>query len=342
MDHEIFVVKEILRCFGAASGLAVNYSKSSAASIKCGGDVTSALASRLACPIVDFPQSYLGLPLSLRRLRKEDLQPILDKLANKLAFWKAKLMTRDGRVAYVRMVMAAYVVYQLMVLDVDPWFLQAVDKLRRGFLWAGKNELNGGNCLVNWDAVCAPKDLGGLGLPNLRWLHAALRARWLWMQRADRSKSWSGLRFPVQSDATAIFNASVVITVGSGADVLFWQDPWIDGLTAAALAPEVLALIKHASVKRRQVRDGLPNNAWVADIAGELSVDVVVQFFKLWDAVDRVSLSARPDSFRWKWTADGAFSSRSAYRAFFHGTTALPGAAQVWNSFAPFKFKFHA
>jgi hypothetical protein len=47
----------------------------------------------------------------------------LDKLANKLAFWKARLMSRDGHVAYVRAVMEASVVYHLMALDVDPWFL---------------------------------------------------------------------------------------------------------------------------------------------------------------------------------------------------------------------------
>ncbi|KAM0913734.1 hypothetical protein ACQ4PT_011963 [Festuca glaucescens] len=341
-EREIQVVKEILHCFGAALGLIVNFTKSSAAPIRCGAEVTAALAPRFACPIVDLPQPYLGLPLSLRKLRKEDLQPILDKLANKLTFWKARLMTRDGRVAYVKMVMAASVVYQLMALDVDPWFLQAVDKLRRGFLWAGKNEANGGNCLVASDAVYAPKELGGLGLPNLRWLHAALRARWMWLQRTDRSKPWSGFRFPVLPDATAIFNASVVITVGSRADVLFWQDPWLDGLSVAALAPAVLAIIKPAMVKCRRVSDSLPNNAWVCDIAGELSVDAVVQFFRLWDVVGRVSLSAMPDRFHWKWTGDGSFSSRSAYHAFFDGTTALPGAAQVWKSFAPYKFKFHA
>jgi hypothetical protein len=44
----------------------------------------------------------------------------------------------------------------------------------------------------------------------------------------------------------------------------------------------------------------------------------------------------------WKWTADGSFSSKMAYRAFFFGRTALPGASQVWHSFAPFKVKFHA
>ncbi|XP_071681344.1 uncharacterized protein [Lolium perenne] len=52
----------------------------------------------------------------------------------------------------------------LMALDVDPWFLHAVDKLRHRFLWEGKNEAHGGNCLVAWDAVCAPKHLGVLNL----------------------------------------------------------------------------------------------------------------------------------------------------------------------------------
>jgi hypothetical protein len=81
---------------------------------------------------------------------------------------------------------------------------------------------------------------------------------------------------------------------------------------------------------------------WVNDITWELLVDAVVQFFKLWDAVRRISLGESVDSVTWKWTADGSFSSRLACRAFFHGTTASPGAAQVWNSFAPYKFKFHA
>ncbi|KAM0882834.1 hypothetical protein ACQ4PT_032013 [Festuca glaucescens] len=173
-------------------------------------------------------------------------------------------------------------------------------------------------------------------------MHVALRARWIWLQRTDDSKPWSGLVFPVSPDATAIFNASVTITVGSGSAILFWQDPWLGGLSVAAVAPAMLALVRPALVKRRKVSEGLPNNVWVNDIAGELSVDAVVQYFKLWDAVSRVSLGESADSFTWKWTADGSFSSRSAYHAFFHGTTALLGAAQVWNSFAPFKFKFHA
>ncbi|KAM0888691.1 hypothetical protein ACQ4PT_028193 [Festuca glaucescens] len=226
-----------------------------------------------------------------------------------------------------------------MALDVDPWFLHAVDKLRRGFLWAGKNEANGGNCLVAWDAVCAPKELGGLGLPNLRWMHAALRARWIWLQRSASDRAWSGLPFGVSQDAAALFYASVDITVGSGATLRFWEDPWLQGLSVAAIAPAVLRLVRPSCIKRRTVRDAVPLNAWALDITGELTVDAVVQYLKLWSAVASVQLGVGEDTFRWKWTADGVFSVRSAYRAFFHGSTALPGAAHVWHSFAPFKHR---
>ncbi|KAM0925058.1 hypothetical protein ACQ4PT_004454 [Festuca glaucescens] len=132
------------------------------------------------------------------------------------------------------------------------------------------------------------------------------------------------------------------IKVGSGAQLLFWEDPWLNGLSVAAVAPVVLKLVHHGIIKRRSVRDKVPLNAWALDISGELTVDATVQYLKLWSTVAAVRPVGGDDEFAWKWTADGAFTFRSTYRAFFHGTTALPGAVHVWNSFAPFKFRFHA
>ncbi|KAM0883789.1 hypothetical protein ACQ4PT_031414 [Festuca glaucescens] len=48
------------------------------------------------------------------------------------------------------------------------------------------------------------------------------------------------------------------------------------------------------------------------------------------------------DIFHWKWSGDGSFSSRSAYRLLFQGTTGLSAALLIWNSFAPLKHRFHA
>jgi hypothetical protein len=43
-------------------------------------------------------------------------------------------------------------------------------------------------------------------------------------------------------------------------------------------------------MKRRSVSDAVPLNAWALDITGELTVDAVVQYLKLWRAVASVQL----------------------------------------------------
>ena len=193
-----------------------------------------------------------------------------------------------------------------------------------------------------WSAVCQPRRIGGLGFHNLRWLNAALRTRWLWFQKTDPDRSWAGLRFKVMPEAASLFHASVAITVGDGARLSFWEDAWIDGRTAEAIAPAVVSLVKLNVRWRRRVMDGLEENAWARDIEGELSVDAVVQYLYLWDAVHAVQRVGDQDQFRWKWTASGKFSARSAYLVFFEGSMVLLGAPQVWHSFAPLKFRLHA
>jgi hypothetical protein len=245
-------------------------------------------------------------------------------------------------VAFVQAIMTASVVYHLMALDVDPWFIQEVDRLRRGFLWAGKPGARGGCCLVAWDKVCVPKALGGLGFHDLRKLNAALRARWLWFQKTDLQRPWAGIGLQVLPAAAAVFHASVRITIGSGANVLFWEDAWINGLPPSAIAPDLLLLVRPGIRRSRTVQQGLPGAAWVLDVAGELTVNGLVQFLNLWTALQSIQIGTGDDTFQWKWTANGVFSSKTAYNVFFHGRTALPGAAQVWHSFAPFKVQFHA
>ncbi|KAM0878385.1 hypothetical protein ACQ4PT_034904 [Festuca glaucescens] len=221
---ELAALWGVLRCFGCASGLVANPAKSSAAPIRCPDEVLELVSASLPCSVVPLPTSYLGLPLSVRKPRKSELHAVLDRLAAKLPFWKARLLSREGRLVYVQAVLTSSVVYQLMALDLDPWFIKAVDKLRRGFLWAGSADARGGCCMVAWRLVCQPKSLGGLGLHNLRYMNVALQTRWLWLQKTDGAKPWGGLDLQVANDSVALFNASVRIIIGSGEAVLFWED----------------------------------------------------------------------------------------------------------------------
>ena len=70
------------------------------------------------------------MPLSIRKLTKADLQPIVDKIADMLPGWKAALMSTAGRAVLVKAVLTAVPVYLLIALDVPKWLLRAIDKMR--------------------------------------------------------------------------------------------------------------------------------------------------------------------------------------------------------------------
>lgn len=63
----ILAVKGILQLLGHASGLQVNYLKSSATLVRYDADDVAPVIDLLGCPIVDMPITYLGIPLTIRR-----------------------------------------------------------------------------------------------------------------------------------------------------------------------------------------------------------------------------------------------------------------------------------
>jgi hypothetical protein len=67
-------------------------------------------------------------------------------------------MNRAGRATMVRFVLSAVPIYPLITINVPKWLIRAIDKIRRGFLWKGKEQANGGCCLVAWE-VMRPLDL---------------------------------------------------------------------------------------------------------------------------------------------------------------------------------------
>jgi hypothetical protein len=65
--------------------------------IRCQGLDLNHILSPLQFAIKNFPCSYLGMPLSLRSLRKIDFQALLDKIDALLAAWKGSMISREGR-----------------------------------------------------------------------------------------------------------------------------------------------------------------------------------------------------------------------------------------------------
>ena len=76
-QDDMAAIKGILALFGRASGLRVNYAKSSA-TILHGEPATAEMITQLGCSVVELPITCLGIPLTLRRPSAAQLQPLVD------------------------------------------------------------------------------------------------------------------------------------------------------------------------------------------------------------------------------------------------------------------------
>jgi len=170
LSSDIRAILDILQLFGEASGLKTNVQKSTVVPIHCLEEHRTLLQTHLPCQTSEFPCKYLGVPLSPHKLTKAQAQPIIEKIADRLPSWKADLLTKAGRSVLVQYVLTSMLIYLVLALDLPIGTLQAVDKIRRGFLWKGRKDTRGGHCLIAWPKVTRPPELGGLGISDLQRL----------------------------------------------------------------------------------------------------------------------------------------------------------------------------
>jgi hypothetical protein len=213
---DIAIIMDILELFGEALGLRNNVQKSSAYPIQCDDNERSLMQQLLPCQMADFLCKYLGLPMSLKKLTKDQIQPYIDKIADQLPGWKADLLTKPGRRILVQFVLTSMLIYLAMAVDLPAWAHKAIDKLRRGFFWRGRKEAKGGHCHVAWSKVCRPMELGGLGISSLKESGWALRMRWLWLHKTESSRPWSALPIKIPEKVQAFFAAAMQVEIGDG------------------------------------------------------------------------------------------------------------------------------
>jgi hypothetical protein len=282
----------------------------------------------------------LGLPLSLKKLTKDQLQPIIDKIADQLPGWKADLLTRPGRNFLVQYVLTGMMLYLAIALDFPSWAHKAIDKLHRGFYWRGHKEAKGGHCQVAWGVVCRPMELGGLGISSLKELGWALRIRWLWLQKTEPNRPWSTLPIHVPDKAKALFSAAIQTEVGDRKNT-FWTDRWLHGQRIEDIAPRLFATIPKRRSNSRTVHEALTARKWVSNIQGALTVGVISEFLHLWGILLNFDLQERVnDNHFWRLAANRKYSAKVAYESFFLGSISFVPFQRIWKTWAPPKCHF--
>ena len=171
-----------------------------------------------------------------------------------------------------------------------------------------------------WPRVSRPPDLGGLGIVDLQCFGYALRMRWLWQRRADDARSWHLLPHELETIVEPMFMASIYVELGDDCKALFWTDRCLQGRSISELAPCLCNAVGSRIKKQRTIAQALQGDNWIRDISGALTVQVILEYLRIWDLTRGIQLQDNQnDRICWMWTSDKVFSTSSAYRSFFIG-----------------------
>lgn len=116
----------------------------------CSKEDIARVQQALSCRVEGFPSCYLGIPLSIFKLKKGEEQALIDAIAARIPQWKGNLMNCAGRTTLDKCTMSAIPVHMAIALCLSSWAIECIDKLRRGFIWSGAAVVSSGRCKVTW------------------------------------------------------------------------------------------------------------------------------------------------------------------------------------------------
>ena len=120
------------------------------------------------CDILGFRSTpnlgkYLGFPLKHHGNNNEDLNFVLERVKQKLAGWKANLLSLAGRVVLIQASTSTIPAYIMQSTALPKKFLDNIDRVNRNFLWGSTDEAKKVHW-VGWHKVTKSKAEGGLGI----------------------------------------------------------------------------------------------------------------------------------------------------------------------------------
>jgi hypothetical protein len=74
-----------------------------------------------------LPFKYLGVPLHVEKLRRENLQPVIDKMLKKVLGWRGRLLAYSSRLVLIRSCLASIPVYLLSFIKFPKWAIRLLE-----------------------------------------------------------------------------------------------------------------------------------------------------------------------------------------------------------------------
>ena len=139
-EESMTYVARVLRCFHVMLGLRVNFRKSGLLCIGTSDATSPRLASRMKCDILQLPFKYLGFPMGENMNRIAAWNPLVERVQNRLATWKAVGLAKVGRLVLIKVVPNSMPVYFLSLFRIPKAVINRIEQIQRRFLWVGNRE----------------------------------------------------------------------------------------------------------------------------------------------------------------------------------------------------------
>ncbi|XP_020689917.1 uncharacterized protein LOC110104946 [Dendrobium catenatum] len=160
-----------LQTFSSCSVLILNLNKSSLL-ISPTASHLSAISLALQIHNCSTTISYLGLPISLGRVKLSDFSPLIKKITNLLSGWKVKLLSFAGRLQFIKYTITNLVAYWVRGSIIPKTIVKAIDKACSKFLFQ-RGDQSKRLHLISWKHTTMPHSNGGLGIASLQALRSA-------------------------------------------------------------------------------------------------------------------------------------------------------------------------
>jgi hypothetical protein len=174
------------------SGLKINFTKSKLVVLGVDHSEQQRIAHLLNCKLGAFPITYLGLPVSDRRLNLKDWEPLTGAVGHRVKPWQGKNLSSAARLELTNACLSSLPTFAMCLYLLYDWTHASMDKSRCRFFWEGVGDQRKFH-MVNWTTMCKPKDQGGLGILNTKLMNIALMMKWVWKLYQNEQGLWAEL-----------------------------------------------------------------------------------------------------------------------------------------------------
>jgi hypothetical protein len=373
--ENLWSLKAILRGFERASGLKVNFWKSSLMGVNVDNEFMEMASNFLNCIRGGIPFKYLGLPVGASPRKLSTWAPKVEKIRSRLNSWGNKHISFSGRLVLINSVLNSIPIFYMSLMRMPVQVRKKVIKIQRDFLWGG---VNGNKKLswVKWKVVCREKKKGGLGVRDLEVVNKSLLLKWRWRLVNDEGPSlwkevlaakygthilnnvnlscesspyfaslwWKDVcNIDVGLGSSNWLEEVLVRRLGNGMHTRFWKDVWIGDGPLSLKFPRLFSLSMQKDIcvgALLDVADGRWDFIWRRNLFQWESESVTLLLGILVD----VNLSGSHDAWVWKPNPEDGFSVKSAHDSLVElgdstnlSEWELKIFSNIWESPAPSK-----